>query len=276
MVKQQDEYTTLHPIKIGVPQGSVLGPILYLLYTADLPSTDNTEVATFADDTAIMAMHSDPRKATDNLQTNLNKIEIWLKQWRLRVNESKSTHVTFTLRHGECPPATLNGIQLNQAQDTKYLGIYLDRRLTWQKHIFIKRKQLGIKFRQVYWLIGRNSELTLDNKLLVYKSILKPLWTYGIQLWGTASKSNLSILQRFQNKVLRSIVNAPWYVTSSSIEKDLRIPSVREVITTYSTKYNTRIRAHPNNLAKTLFDDSGEVRRLKRFKPNDLVHRFTD
>ena len=184
-------------------------------------------------------MHSDHRKATDNLQTNLNKIEIWLKQWRLRVNESKSTHVTFTLKHGECPPATLNGIQLNQAQDTKYLGIYLDRRLTWQKHIFIKRKQLGIKFRQVYWLIGRNSELTVDNKLLVYKSILKPLWTYGIQLWGTASNSKLSILQRFQNKVLRTIVNAPWYFTSSSIEKGLRIPSVREVITSYSTKYNT-------------------------------------
>ena len=83
MVKQQDEYTTLHPIKAGVPQGSVLGPILYLLYTADLPSTDNTEVATFADDTAILAMHSDPRKATENLQTNLNKTENWLKRWRL-------------------------------------------------------------------------------------------------------------------------------------------------------------------------------------------------
>jgi hypothetical protein len=59
------------------------------------------------------------------------------------------------------------------------------------------------------WLLGRKSKLSTTNKLLLYKTILKPIWTYGIQLWGTASTSNIEILEKFQSKVLRIIVNAP-------------------------------------------------------------------
>jgi hypothetical protein len=80
---------------------------------------------------------------------------------------------------------------------------------SYPTHIFAKRKQRGIKFSQMYWLMGRQSELTIENKLLVYKAILKPIWTYGAPLWGSASTSNIEILQRSQNKVLRTIVNAP-------------------------------------------------------------------
>jgi hypothetical protein len=61
----------------------------------------------------------------------------------------------------------------------------------------------------MYWLIGRSSRLSLPNKLLLYKSILKPIWTYGIQLWGTASTSNIEILGRFESKALLIIVDAP-------------------------------------------------------------------
>lgn len=274
-VKQQDEITGLYSIKSGVPQGSVLGPTLYLLFTSDLPASSYTEIATFADDTAVLALHHNPATASRYLQDNLNKIEKWLKKWRIKANEAKSTHITYTMKRDTCPPVTLNGTQLAQLNDTKYLGIHLDRRLTWQKHIFAKRKQLGIKFKQMYWMIGRKSELTLENKLLLYKAILKPTWTYGIQLWGSASNSNLEILQRFQNKVLRVIVDAPWYVTSASIEKDLQVPSIKEVIKSCSSRYGDRVSAHPNILAKRLFDNTGEVRRLKRFKPDDLVNRFT-
>jgi hypothetical protein len=64
----------------------------------------------------------------------------------------------------------------------------------------------------MYRLLGRKSQLSLSNKLLLYKTILKPIWTYGIQLWGTASTSNIEILERFQSKALRVIVDTPWYV----------------------------------------------------------------
>ena len=64
----------------------------------------------------------------------------------------------------------------------------------------------------LYWIIGRKSQLSPANKLLVYKAILKPIWTYGVQLWGSVSNSNLEVLERFQSKVLRIIADAPWYV----------------------------------------------------------------
>jgi hypothetical protein len=64
----------------------------------------------------------------------------------------------------------------------------------------------------MYGLLGRKSKLSIINKLLVYKVILKPIWTYGIQLWGSAFISNIEILERFQGKVLRMITDAPWYV----------------------------------------------------------------
>jgi hypothetical protein len=72
--------------------------------------------------------------------------------------------------------------------------MHLDRRLTWRKHISANRKQLGLKLRQMYWLIGRKSRLALDSKLLLYKTILTPVWTYGVPPWGTACTSNIEIL----------------------------------------------------------------------------------
>lgn len=247
---------------------------MYLLYTADLPTTRETTAATYADDTAILASHSDPVLASENLQQHLNKIQTWFQTWRIKSNETKSTHVTFTLKRDTCPPVTLNGTQLAQAEDVKYLGIHLDRRLTWHKHIFTKRKQLGLKLSQMYWLIGRRSHLSLENKLLVYKAILKPIWTYGIQLWGTASSSNIEIMQRFQNKVLRLLVDAPWYVPNSIIARDLKIPTIREEIKRFAVKYHARLRTHPNELARQLLNSSNEARRLKRFKTSELINRF--
>ena len=204
-VRYQEECTTLHAIQSGVPQGSILGPILYLLYTADLPETANTMTATYADDTAILASHENSNTASQHLQHHLHQLEKWLTKWRIKVNENKSTHVTFGLRRETCPAVTLNGHSIPQRETAKYLGIHLDRRLTWQKHIFTKRKQLGLQLHRMYWIIGRKSQLSLENKLLLYKTIIKPIWTYGIPLWGTASNSNIDILQRFQNKVLHGM-----------------------------------------------------------------------
>jgi hypothetical protein len=119
--------------------------------------------------------------------------------------------------------------------------------------------------------MGRQSEQTIENKLLIYKTILKPIWTYGAPLWGSASTPNIEILQRFQNKVLRTIVIAPWYVPNKQLHTDLGISTVREEITSISHKYKDKLTAHPNELATTLLNDEVEPRRLKRFKPTDLM-----
>ena len=79
-----------------------------------------------------------------------------------------------------------------------YLGLHFDSKLNWKEHITKKRKQTVLKAKEINWLTGRNSNLSLENKLLVYKAVIKPIWTYGIELWGCASKSNIAIIQRTQ------------------------------------------------------------------------------
>lgn len=274
MVKVNEHLTSLFPIQSGVPQGSVLGPVLYTLFTADLPMSDTTYTATFADDTVIMSKHLDSNIASQQLQFNLNQIQTWMRKWRIQPNEKKSVQMTFTLKRGSCPPVTLNGCVLAQSNEAKYLGIHLDCRLNWRSHIFMKRKQLGLKLRELYWLIDKKSKLSLDNKILVYKAILKPIWCYGIQLWGTAATSNIEILQRFQSKVLRIIANVPWYVTNNTIHKDLKVATVHEEIKRFSHNYSERLRCHTNILAHELINDTNSKRRLKRCKPIDLAERF--
>jgi hypothetical protein len=158
-VRYQEEYTPLYAIHSGVPQVSFLGPILHSIYTADLPETEQTLTATYADDTAILASHHDPITVTEQLQYHLYRLEQWLKRWRIRANETKSTHVTFTLRREDCPAVYLNGKHIPQDATLKYLGIHLDRTLTWKTHIITKRKQLGLLFQRMYRILGRKSEL---------------------------------------------------------------------------------------------------------------------
>jgi hypothetical protein len=64
----------------------------------------------------------------------------------------------------------------------------------------MKRKQIELKVKELYWLLGRKSQLSIEHKLLIYKTITKPIWTYGIEIWGCTSKSNQAVLQKAQSK----------------------------------------------------------------------------
>jgi len=90
---------------------------------------------------------------------------------------------------------------------------------------------VALKVKELYWLIGRKSPLSLENKLLLYKSIIKPIWTYGIEIEGYASKASQGILQKAQSSILRMMTDAPWYVTNLTLHDDLQILFVRDVIT---------------------------------------------
>jgi len=171
--------------------------------------------------------------------------------------------VTFTICKNICPPLTLNNVPIPVTTEVKYLGLHLDQRLTWHTHIQTKRRQLDTKFRQMHWLLGRNPKLSLSNKLLLYKVVLKPIWSYGVQLWGCAKPIRLKIIQHFQSKVLRSIVDAPWYVSNKLLHNDLHIPSITDKIRRVATKYN-KTHNHANDLTEHLYISGPIDRRLHR------------
>lgn len=114
LVMRNEARTGLYKIHYRVPQGSVLGPVLYSLFTANLPTTNGVMIATYADDTAILATHSDSTTASKQLQNGLDAIQKWLKKWQIKANETKSVHITFTTRREVCPPVYLNSLTPNE------------------------------------------------------------------------------------------------------------------------------------------------------------------
>lgn len=269
-IKVKDTISRSCSVKAGVPQGSILGPFLYVLYTADMPTHVKTQTFTFADDTAIISTHSCPVEASKLLQNHINELQIWLDKWKINVNPVKCAHITFTLRKHDCTPIKINNVQIPQQNHVKYLGIHLDRRLTWSRHIEAKTTQIKLKTVQLMWLLNSRSTLRLEYKVLIYNTIIKPIWSYGIQLWGTACATNIEKLQRRQSKILRIITGAPWYVKNANLHKDLSISTVITVARESCIKYVNKLLVHPNSLAQNLLSSDGH-RRLKRKDTLDLA-----
>jgi hypothetical protein len=113
-VRFKDEIATFRKTEAGVPQGSVLGPVLYLIYTSDLPTSDNTTTATFAEDTAILTAHEFRAIASMILQATISKIDDWAMKWRIKINQSKSTVIVFTLRNQTCPTLQMGNVDQPQ------------------------------------------------------------------------------------------------------------------------------------------------------------------
>ena len=166
----------------------------------------------------------------------------------------------------------MNGKTIPHSQTAKYLGMTLDAKLRWKMHVKKKREELGLKYRQLYWLMGRKSALSTHNKLVLYNQVLKLVWTYGIQLWGSTKPSNIAIIQRFQDKVLRAIVNAHWYVRNADLHRDLKMEMVTAEIQRFARKHEERLHRHDNVEAMQLLGNSALLRRLNRIKPFQLAN----
>jgi len=260
-------------IHAGVPQGSVTLPLLFNLFTSDQTTTPNTTTGDFADDKALLAIHSDPEIASNLVQNHLNLLSTWYKDWGIKINETKSIHCTFTLRQIVCPPIYLNNVSLPTAQNVRYLGLHLDRRLTWATYTHNKRLALNNRSRQLRYL-HTSQHINLKNKLLLYKLLLKPIWTYSIQFWGAAKKSNLNKIQIFQSKCLRQITKAPYYVFNDTLHIDLAITTVQNVAKTFYKRTHSKFHSHHNPLIFQLSTNAipGDPRRrLKRTWCRDLL-----
>ncbi|CAA9999005.1 unnamed protein product, partial [Nesidiocoris tenuis] len=197
-------------IRASVPQGSVFGPVLYLIYVSDLPTHASNTLAMYADDIAIISRHRDGRTSSLCLQQHAASLEDWNDKWRLRVNPLKSVRTTFTYRRKyENDPVLLHGCRIPENEATKYLGVTLDKRMTFGPHITELIKRLRNRIRELKPLLSKQSPLNLATKRLLYLSLIRPIWQYASGLFGAASDSQIKRLQTQQNRVLRMITDAP-------------------------------------------------------------------
>ncbi|VVC31114.1 Reverse transcriptase domain [Cinara cedri] len=272
-VKVGSEISNLAPILAGVPQGAISSPILFNIYTSDQPTTSQTSVADFADDKVIYISEKNPFLASQYLQNHLNLLSDWYSNWRIKINNDKSSHITFTLKQSTVPPVYLNNKVIPSSSNVKYLGLTLDKRLTWALHIKQKRFLLNARRRALFPLIGRQAKTDLKTKLLLYKTLLKPIWLYGIQLWGAVKKSNTYKIQAFQSTSLRMIIGAPPYISNHTLHSDLKILTVHDEAKNAYRLFRARLTNHSNPLIRVLNSNSipdNPPRRLKRNWNRDL------
>lgn len=274
-VTQDNKLSGIFPIMAGVPQGSILSPYLYNLYTADLPVPEDTiSTHTYADDTCYITSHVDPHIVVIRLQVTMDSLNAWSIKWRIKFNAGKSIFIIFTLRVPRFFNLFLGGVLIPQSFEVKYLGLTMDSRLTWKPHILNKRKQLDLLLYKYGWLLGKYSRLSIQNKLLIYKTIIRPTWMYGCTLWGTTAPANLKIIQVAQNKFLRLISGCHIYCYVNIIHRSADIEFVAEVVGRLATRYYRRLDTHPSHLAVALTDNSQDLRRLLRTHPVDLMFAY--
>ncbi|GFV61301.1 RNA-directed DNA polymerase from mobile element jockey [Trichonephila clavipes] len=156
-----------------------------------MPTHPQTSTNIYADDTVTLATFKNHKTITLALNNHLYLLQNFFDKWKIKINVDKTVAVLFTRRKTPPTPPTLYSTQLQWSQTTKYLGLILDKKLTWKQHLTHKRDKFRKALRALYPLIGWNSELNMYNKILLYTAVLRPILTYGSPVWGYAADSNI-------------------------------------------------------------------------------------
>ena len=188
------------PVTSGVPQGSVLGPLLFLTYINDLPNGLTSIVKLFADDTLLYGVVVDDSDC-DNLQDDLNKLEIWQHEWQMQFNPSKCNIICISNK--QRPPQRTYffcGSKLEQVDSASYLGITVNSKLKWSEHI----SSISSKASRSLGLIKRNLwNCPRKVRETAYTSIVRPKLEYASASWDPHFKKDISVLERVQRKAAR-------------------------------------------------------------------------
>ena len=184
------------PVTPGVPQGSVLGPLLFLKYNNGLTST----VKQFDDDTLLYGLVVEDSDC-DNLQDDLNKLEIWQHEWQMQFNPSKC--IIICISNKQSPPQRTYffcGSKLERVDSASYLGITVNSELKWSKHI----SSISSKVSRSLGLIQRNLwNCPMKVRETAYTSIVQPKLEYASASWDPHYKKNISTLERVRKKAAR-------------------------------------------------------------------------
>lgn len=193
----------------GAPQGSCLSPTLYAIYTSDYRCLNRCESAYYADDTALYSATRTTNRSIKNIQCTLQSIEKFMSKWKIKLNASKTQYIIFPFNRSRkrlpTIPLSFQNNTIIPTPTVKYLGVTLDHKLNFDAHIENTRIKASRAMCALYPMLARSSKLSLQNKNIIYKTMIRPIIMYASPIWCHATRTRLKKLQIVQNKCLKLI-----------------------------------------------------------------------
>ena len=155
----------------------------------------------------------------------------------------QNTLITFTPRKSVCPPVFLSQTPNPTCNIVCYLGLYMDKRLTWNPHTRLKRQETNRCYKMLLQLLDNISKVIMTNKLLMYNTVIKPTWTRIMGFNQT--------IEALQSK-MHHPSNAPFYVSNLTLHSDLKVPFVSDLASSLYQKFHSTLHLHPNPLVQSL------------------------
>ncbi|KAG5673197.1 hypothetical protein PVAND_003264 [Polypedilum vanderplanki] len=237
-------FSSLKRLEAGLPQGAVLSPTLYNLYTHDIPTNGSHQVAQYADDTLLFKSAPSYFEITQSLKYAASNLIDYLKRWKINVNNNKTNAVYITKRRKlELPSGPINifGSEIEWTSSIKYLGVELDSGLTYKTHVekVIAKANTAIKI--LYPLINRYSKLHVNNKITIYKLAIRPILTYAMPALTEMAPSHIRKIQTIQNKVIKMILNRPWFESTDEIHRVTNLPRIDCFIEKLTKNFHSKL-----------------------------------
>ena len=222
-VKFKSTESELLKVSCGVPQGSVLGPLLFIIYTNDLPNSLNSSTCIlFADDTTIIYSSHNLDILFKNVSHDLSSLSEWFKANKLSLNVSKTNYILIKNSNNTLLNHSLKigDEKIQQVNTAKFLGIMIDDKLNWNVHIKHCKNKLSSG---LYALNSSKHILSHEHLKSLYYTLIHSHLTYGLLLWGSTYKTFLHKLEVLQNKAIRSITNSKYNESTEPVYKQLGI-----------------------------------------------------